>query len=161
MQISMVCTNAHRIPQKLVLNGFAGCSGIKNQPNHRLNFCISQVLKFTPEKQNKIRHESIKLLCRRLPEFFAFTNISLIKFLSRIDDLSPVKITPFKSMNESFGGSDVCRHRNIMHITKSEKIHFIRLMGLSCKRIPEKQEKVDFVAGYTRTDLLVSALGAA
>lgn len=47
-----------------------------------------------------------------------------------------------------------------MHITKPEEVHIVRLVRFGAERVPEKQQQVDFVAGNSGCNLLVTALRA-
>ena len=105
--------------------------------------------------------EIITVLCKLKVGVDNRAGLRLAPCLSRINKLTPVKVAPFKSVYQGFGSGYIGRHRNVVDITESQEISLIRLVRLSCKGVSEKQEKVDLIAGYTRTDLLVSALGAA
>ena len=58
----------------------------------------------------------------------------------RVYDLAPVKVAALKSVDKSFRRGDIRCHRNVMNITKPEKIHLIRLGRLWSKWITEKEE---------------------
>ena len=45
-----------------------------------------------------------------------------------------------------------------MHITQPQQSHLVGLAGLCVDGIPEKQQKIDLVAGNAGRDLLTSAL---
>ena len=78
--------------------------------------------------------------------------------LNGINDLPPIQIASFEGMDKRLCGSNIRCHGNVMNIAESKQIHFVRFMGLWRKGVSEKEEKVDFVAGYTCADLLVAAL---
>ena len=54
---------------------------------------------------------------------------------------------------------NVCRDRDIMHVAQSQKRHFVRLVSLCVQGITEEEEHVYLVAGYSCSDLLISADG--
>src|SRR5699024_10667811 len=78
-----------------------------------------------------------------------------------IDDIAPVQIAPLQTVDQHFGSGDVGGHRDVVHVTETEKVHVIGLVGLGAARVTEKQQQIDLIAGNAGCNLLVAALRTA
>lgn len=64
-------------------------------------------------------------------------------------------------MNKSLSGGYIGGNGDVVHVAESEKICFVGLVRLGCERISEHEQKIDLVAGYSGSYLLVAALTSA
>ena len=86
----------------------------------------------------------------------------LINCLNRwMSNFSPIQITAFQCHNECFCCCNISGHGDVMHIAKTQQVHFIWFRSLAVDRVTEEEQNIDFIAGNACADLLISALGAA
>ena len=76
----------------------------------------------------------------------------------RVDDIPPIQVSTFQTVDEHLRGGDVGGQRDIMHITQAQQGHLVGLAGLCVDRIAEEQEQIDLIAGNAGCDLLITAL---
>ena len=81
-------------------------------------------------------------------------------FIESLNNISPVKVAALKSVNEHLGGGYVGSYGDIVHVAKAQHVHIVSLVWLLIERVAEEQQHVDFIARYTRGDLLAAALRA-
>ena len=67
-----------------------------------------------------------------------------------IDELSPVQSAALKSLYEDFGGGDVGRDGDVVHVAEPEEIEFVRFALLDRDRVAEEEQQVYLVAGDPR-----------
>lgn len=87
-------------------------------------------------------------------------NIGLLSRPLRIDNIPPVKVSPFQSMDQHFRCGQIGCIRNIMHIAQPEHALFIDLTSPRCQGITEKDEQVNLIAGNPGSNLLITAMAA-
>ena len=64
----------------------------------------------------------------------------------------------FQRMDKRFCSRYISRYGDIVHVAETQQPRFVRLSGLGCNWVPEKQKEVYFITCDTRGNLLVAAL---
>ena len=78
----------------------------------------------------------------------------IIPFVILLQNISPVKVASFKTVNKNLCGRNVSSNGNIVHIAKAEHIHIVWLVRLGVQRISEEKEHINFIAGNSCGNLL-------
>lgn len=74
-----------------------------------------------------------------------------------MDDVSPIEVASFETVDKDFTGCDIGCNRNAVHIAKAKQVDIVGFVGLAAERISEKEQEIDLVIAYSCSNLLGTA----
>ena len=79
-------------------------------------------------------------------------------FGAGVINLSPVKVTAVKCLNEDFGGGDISSNGNIVKIAHSHHFGFFLIKAKGRASVSKVDKKVNLIISETGSDLLFAAV---